>query len=79
MLNRLHEEKHTQEDIDDIKVLTNTDTSKLNALVNNENDIFLKKLKDKGETIFIIYFKDSTTGRHTGVHKINIDENLPIS
>ena len=89
MLNRLHEGKHTQEDIDDIKALTNTDTSNwpadhtklyiTNALVNNENDGCLKKLKDEGETIFTIYSKDSSTDRHTGVHKINIDDNLPIS
>ena len=89
LLNRLREGKHTQEDIDDIKALTNTDTSNwpadhtklyiTNALVNNENDGCLKKRKDKGETIFTIYSKDSTTDRHTGVHKINIDGNLPMS
>ena len=89
LLNRLLEGKHNQEDIDDIKALTNTDTSNwpadhtklyiTNALVNNENDGCLKKLKDKGETVFTIYSKDSTTDRHTGVHKINIDDNLPMS
>ena len=88
LLNRLFEGKHTQEDIDDIKALTNTDTSNwpadytklyiTNALVNNENDGCLKKCKDKGETIFTIYSKDSTTDRHTGIYKINIDDNLPI-
>ena len=89
MLNRLREGKHIQEDIDDIKALHNTNTSNwpadhtnlyiTNALVNNENDECLKKLQDKGETIFTIYSKDSTTDRHTGVHKINIDDNLPIT
>ena len=89
LLNRLREGKHTQKDIDDIKALSNTDTSNwpadhtklyiTNALVNNENDGCLKKLQDKGETIFTIYSKDSTTDCHTGVHKINIDDKLPIS
>ena len=89
LLNRLLEGKHTQEDIDDIKALTNTDASNwpadhiklyiTNVLVNNENDGYLKKLKDKGETIFTTYSKDSITDRHTGVHKINIDDNLPMS
>ena len=88
LLNRLREGKHTQEDIDDIKALTNTGTSNwsadhtklciTNVLVNNENDGYLKKLKDKGETIFTTYSKDSITDRDTGVHKINIDGNFPI-
>ena len=89
LLNRLHEGKHTQEDIDDIKALHNIDTSNwpanhtklyiTNALVNDKNDGCLKKLQDQGETTFTIYSKDSTTDRHTGVHKINIDDNLPRS
>ena len=72
-----------------MKTLTNSDASNwpadhtklyiTNAPVNNENDGCLKKLKDKGETIFTIDSKDSTTDCHAGVHKINIDDNLPIS
>ena len=82
LLNRLREGKHTQEDIDDIKALNNTDTSNwpadqtklyiINALVNNENDGRLKKLQDKGETIFTVYSKDSITDCHTGVQKMTI-------
>ena len=89
LLNRLREGNHTHADVEDMKDLSNTDTSdrpseyaKLyvtNALVNKENEECMRKFQADGKTIFTVHAKNSKADVHTSSCEINIDENISIS
>ena len=85
LLNRMREGNHTPEDIKFVEYLSETDTSNwppdhcklymTNQLVNNENELHLKKFQQEGCIIHTIYAKDAKKDLATNSHKISVKEN----
>ena len=89
LLNRLREGNETEQDIQFIESLSETDTSNwpedhcklyiTNRLTDNENDKHLSAFRIQGHTVHTIIAKDAKGDIVTNLHAINIRQDVPIS